>query len=45
MKKKTYQQPEVKVVLLDGETILAGSTGVSATQLNYDEVSLDDDFE
>lgn len=25
MKKKVYEQPEVKVVVMDGETILAGS--------------------
>lgn len=45
MKKKVYEQPEVKVVVMDGETILAGSNGVNSQQLNYEEESLDDDFE
>lgn len=46
MEKKIYAQPEIKVVELDGETILAGSgTGVNAQQLDFEEVNLDEDFE
>ena len=45
MKKKKYEQPEIKVVEVGGETILAGSDGINAAQLEYDEIILDEDFE
>lgn len=44
MKKKNYEQPKVKVALMNRLSLLSGST-IDTQQLDYDEINLDDDFE